>query len=138
MQAAVDRKFTLASTHARSVLQIREQLKPTFFCSNPGLAAKLEQERRLKEGISGHKTGLPKRLLELFSARPPLDSLTSIKHRKPKFAYNGIGQYVHLFPEPSDPEYEPVLDGHVEGERRFRNPELSTQAKVNQESKAEK
>ncbi|DBA95332.1 hypothetical protein WJX82_000186 [Trebouxia sp. C0006] len=105
---------------------------------NPGLAAKLEQERRLKEGISGHKTGLPKKLLELFSARPPLDTLTSIKHRKPKFAYNGIGQYVHLFPEPTDPEYEPQLDGHVEGERRFRNPELATQAQVNQESKAEK
>lgn len=105
---------------------------------NPGLAAKLEQERRLKEGISGHKTGLPKKLLELFAARPPLDGLTAIKHRKPKFSYNGIGQYVHLFPEPTDPEYEPVLEGHVEGDRRFRNPELSTQAQVNQESKAEK
>lgn len=105
---------------------------------NPGLAAKLEQERRLKEGISGHKTGLPKKLLELFAARPPLDSLTTLKHRKPKFPYNGIGQYVHLFPESTDPEYEPQLEGHVDGERRFRNPELATQAQVNQESKAEK
>ena len=105
---------------------------------NPGLAAKLEQERRLKEGISGHKTGLPKKLLELFAARAPLTALTTIKHRKPKFPYNGIGQYVHLFPEPTDPEYEPQLEGQVEGERRFRNPELATQAQVNQESKAEK
>lgn len=40
--------------------------------SNAGVAAKLEQERMLKAGITAHKTGLPKKLLELFAPLPPL------------------------------------------------------------------
>jgi hypothetical protein len=45
---------------------------PPALRSNPGVAAKLEQERMLKAGITAHKTGLPKKLLELFAPLPPL------------------------------------------------------------------
>ena len=48
------------------------------------MAAKLEQERLLKAGISNHKTGLPPKLLELFEARPALEKLTPVKKRAPK------------------------------------------------------
>ena len=49
-----------------------EHVTPAALCSNPGVAAKLEQERMLKAGITAHKTGLPKKLLELFAPLPPL------------------------------------------------------------------
>ena len=48
------------------------QMTPSTLRSNPGVAAKLEQERMLKAGITAHKTGLPKKLLELFAPLPPL------------------------------------------------------------------
>ena len=57
---------------------------PIAVCRNPALAAKLEQERLLKAGISNHKTGLPPKLLELFEARPALEKLTPVKKRAPK------------------------------------------------------
>lgn len=47
-------------------------MTPSALRSNPGVAAKLEQERMLKAGITAHKTGLPKKLLELFAPLPPL------------------------------------------------------------------
>lgn len=47
-------------------------MTPSTMRSNPGVAAKLEQERMLKAGITAHKTGLPKKLLELFAPLPPL------------------------------------------------------------------
>lgn len=61
-------------------------------CRNPALAAKLEAERKLKEGISGHKTGLPKKLLELFEPLPPPPVLPDIPKRPPKLPYTGIAQ----------------------------------------------
>lgn len=41
----------------------------------PGLSqlSKEAAERKLKEGISGHRTGLPKKLLELFEPRDELE-----------------------------------------------------------------
>eukprot|EP00891_Asterochloris_glomerata_P000916 jgi/Astpho2/916/fgenesh1_pg.00016_%23_112_t len=105
---------------------------------NPALAAKLEQERLLKAGISNHKTGLPPKLLELFEARPALEKLTPVKKRAPKVPYTGIGQFVALFPEPGDPDYEPEPENKIEGPRVFRNPEMPTQAQCNAETRAEK
>jgi U1 small nuclear ribonucleoprotein 70kDa len=103
------------------------------------LAAKLEAERKLKEGISGHRTGLPKRLLELFAPLDPLKVLTPIKKRPPKLPYQGMAWCVEHFAEPGDPEYEPPRAEDLPPDpRRFRNPELDTQARVDKESKAEK
>ena len=62
--------------------------------------AKLEAERKLKEGISGHRTGLPKKLLELFAPLEPLGSQTTIRHRKPALNYTGIGAYLDNFSLP--------------------------------------
>ena len=53
-------------------------MTPSALRSNPGVAAKLEQERMLKAGITAHKTGLPKKLLELFAPLPPLPHEVSI------------------------------------------------------------
>ncbi len=70
----------MASTCAGQI----QQGLPVAVCRNPALAAKLEQERLLKAGISNHKTGLPPKLLELFEARPALEKLTPVKKRAPK------------------------------------------------------
>jgi U1 small nuclear ribonucleoprotein len=97
----------------------------------PALAAKLEAERRLKEGISGHRTGLPKKLLDMFAALEPPVQLTPLKKPKLKLPYLGIAQYVGEFAEPTDAEYEPpVAKGAPSSPRLFANPELSTQARV--------
>lgn len=101
-------------------------------CRNPALAAKLEAERRLKEGISGHRTGLPKKLLDLFQPLDPPTQLSKLKKPKLKLPYMGIAQYVSEFAEPSDPNYEP---NPSEGKPRlFANPELQIQANVTQDS----
>ena len=52
--------------------------------------------------------------------------------------YTGIGQFVALFPEPGDPDYEPEPENKIEGPRVFRNPEMPTQAQCNAETRAEK
>lgn len=92
--------------------------------------AKLEQERQLRAGISGHKTGLPKKLLELFAPLPPLPFKENIRKRKPKTGYSGIAQYVSLFAKEGDPEYEPKQDNPLPEPRLFRNPEMPLQARV--------
>lgn len=69
-------------------------------CSNPGVAAKLEQERRMRDSLSGHKTGLPKKLLDLFNPLPPVETKLPVHRRKPKLPYSGVGQYVDLFAAP--------------------------------------
>eukprot|EP00884_Botryococcus_braunii_P002804 jgi/Botrbrau1/12524/Bobra.0169s0066.1 len=103
------------------------------------LAAKLEAERKLKEGISGHRTGLPKRLLELFAPLDPPKVLTPLKKRPPRMPYRGVGEFVVNFAEPGDPAYEPPRPATVPPEpRRFRNPELDSQARVDKESLLEK
>lgn len=103
------------------------------------MMAKLEAERKLKEGITGHRTGLPKKLLELFAPLEPLGGLTPLKKRKPALAYGGISAYLDNFSLPGDDEYEPEpKDTMPDSPRRFRNPELRVQARVEDESKAEK
>ena len=52
----------------------------------PGLGqlSKEAAERKLKEGISGHRTGLPKKLLELFEPRDALEFKPPVRKRPPK------------------------------------------------------
>lgn len=107
------------------------------------MAAKLEAERKLKEGISGHRTGLPKKLLELFAPLPLPGVLPELKKRPPKVPYTGIGQYVAGFADKGDPEYEPEPDllpnqPRPPPERIFKNPELVVQARYDHETRAEK
>ena len=54
----------------------------------PGLGqlSKEAAERKLKEGISGHRTGLPKKLLEFFEPRDALDFKPPPRKRPPKVA----------------------------------------------------
>lgn len=93
----------------------------------------------MKEGISGHKTGLPKKLLELFNARPPLEKKTDLKKPNPKVPHIGLAKYVAEFKEPDDPEYEPgPPKTRPSSPRRYRNPEMRAQARIDEESKLEK
>lgn len=52
----------------------------------PGLSqlSKEAAERKLKEGISGHRTGLPKKLLELFEPRDALEYKPPLTKRPAK------------------------------------------------------
>ncbi len=52
----------------------------------PGLGqlSKEAAERKLKEGISGHRTGLPKKLLEFFEPRDALEFKPPPRKRPPK------------------------------------------------------
>ena len=57
----------------------------------PGLGqlSKEAAERKLKEGISGHRTGLPKKLLELFEPRDELEYKPPLTKRPAK-ARSGV------------------------------------------------
>jgi hypothetical protein len=61
-------------------------------------------------------------------------------HRPPKTPYAGIGQYVEQFAAPGDAEYEPQPAQPMPPpeERRFRNPEMIFQARVEAPLKLEK
>lgn len=94
----------------------------------------------MKESVkTGHPTGLPDKIVRLFVSNPPLPLLDPIPKRKPRVPYSGVSQYLSEFAAPGDPEYEPPRpEGRPESPRRFRNPELRTQARVDTESKIEK
>ena len=99
------------------------------------MQAKLEAERRLKEGISGHRTGLPKKLLDLFAPQESPAQLTDLKKPKIRLPYTGIAQYVTQFADQGDTEYEPAAAGAAPSSPRlFANPELRIQARVEDES----
>jgi U1 small nuclear ribonucleoprotein len=96
--------------------------------------------KSLKESVkTGHPTGLPDKILRLFVAHPPLPHLEAIPKHKPRLPYSGVAQYVSEFAQPGDPEYEPPRpEDRPASPRRFRNPELRTQARIDAESKIEK
>ena len=82
-----------------------------------------------------HRTGLPKKLLDLFAPPEPPVKLTDLKKPKIRMPYTGIAQYVPQFADQGDPEYEPVPSGTAPASPRlFANPELQIQARVEDES----
>lgn len=99
-----------------------------------------DAHRRLRESVSGHRTGLPKKLLDLFAPRPPLPFLVPIAKKGPKLPYSGVAQWLQHFAGPEEEEYAPTRpEGAPADEGRvFRNPELTLQARIDQESRAEK
>ena len=110
-----------------------------MICRNPALAAKLEAERRLKEGISGHRTGLPKKLLDLFAPLEPPEQLTPVKKPKIKLPYTGLAQHISEFAEPGDPEYEPQQAAeNLPSTRLYANPELPAQSRLETETRLER
>lgn len=93
----------------------------------------------MQEMVSGHRTGLPDRLLRLFAARAPLAPYKGPPKKPPKLPYTGVAAYMQHFAEPGDAEYEPAAPPTRPPEPRlFANPELPTQARVDLESKLEK
>lgn len=89
---------------------------------------KIDEKKRMQESVSGHRTGLPDRLLRFFAARAPLQPHKGPPKKPPKMPYTGIAQYVSQFAEPEDAEYEPPPPETRPPEPRiFRNPELPTQ-----------
>ncbi len=96
--------------------------------------------KALKESVqTGHKTGLPPQLLNLFNARPQLPIPPEIKKQKFKLPYTGLGPHVKEFAAEGDPEYQPPRnEDRPPSPRLFRNRELAAQARVETETKTEK
>ncbi|KAI8466296.1 MAG: hypothetical protein J3K34DRAFT_434321 [Monoraphidium minutum] len=96
--------------------------------------------KSLKDSVrTGHPTGLPEKILRIFVANPPLPFAEPLRKRKPRVAYNGVAQYLDGFAAPGDPEYEPPPPGTAPASpRKFANPELKVQARVEAETKMEK
>ena len=93
----------------------------------------------MQESVSGHRTGLPDRLLRLFAPRPPLPPHKAPPRKPPKLPYTGVAQYLQHFAAPGDPEYEPPPpETQPPGPRIFRSVELQYQARLEQETKVEK
>ena len=96
--------------------------------------------KSLKESVkTGHPTGLPDKILRLFVSNSPLPFFEAPKKRKPRVAYSGVAQYLDQFASPGDPEYEPPRpEDRPPSPRKYRNPELVVQARVDSETKWEK
>lgn len=93
----------------------------------------------MKEGISGHRTGLPKKLLDLFAPLEPLEQLTPVKKPKIKLPYTGLAQHISEFAEPGDPEYEPQQASEsLVSSRLYANPELKAQSRLETETRLER
>lgn len=93
---------------------------------------KIDEKKRMQEMVSGHRTGLPDKLLRLFNARAPLEPNKGPprRSRPPKLPYTGVAQYVQLFAEPGESEYEPPPPETRPPEPRiFANPELPSQVR---------
>lgn len=100
---------------------------------------KIDEKKRMQESVSGHRTGLPERLLRLFAPRKPLPPHKAPAKKPPKLPYTGVAAYVAQFAEAGDPEYEPPPPETRPPEPRvFANPELPSQARVDIETKLEK
>lgn len=95
--------------------------------------------KQLKESVqnAGHRTGLPPRLLGLFSNRSVPHVVTKPK-KPPKLPYTGLAGYVGAFATPGDADYDPAQETTPSSPRLFRNRELPYQARINAESKLEK
>lgn len=107
----------------------------------PGMQSVSRQEavRRLKESVSGHRTGLPKKLLDLFAPREDIEGIPPAQKKPPKLPYTGLAQYVNQFAEQGDPEYEPPPpEDRPASPRLYRNLEYGAQARINTETKLEK
>ncbi|GBF90609.1 U1 small nuclear ribonucleoprotein 70 kDa [Raphidocelis subcapitata] len=94
----------------------------------------------LKESVkTGHPTGLPEKVVRLFVANPPLDHREPVPKRKPRVAYSGVAAHLSEFASPGDPEYEPPppIDRPA-SPRKYSNPELRAQARIDAETKIEK
>lgn len=99
------------------------------------------QTKALKAEVHaiGHRTGLPPKLLELFHPGYPIPPGAEIKKRPPKLPMLGLAKYVDKFASPGDSEYEPERpSSHPPSPRRFGNPELAAQARIDKESKIER
>lgn len=96
--------------------------------------------KSLKESVkTGHPTGLPDKILRLFVANPPLPHFVPPKKKPPRVAYTGVAQYLEHFASPGDPEYEPPRpEDRPASPRKYMNPELVVQARVDTETKTEK
>lgn len=96
--------------------------------------------KALKESVqTGHRTGLPPKLLDLFRPREQLPTGTVKEKKKPAVPYNGLAQYVQFFAGPEDPEYEPAPPkDRPSSPRLYRNRELAVQCRLDTETKMEK
>jgi len=103
------------------------------------MVSKHEAERRLRDGITAHRTGLPKPLLDMFKPRPEPKHAAPTSHKAYKLPFTAVSQYVDLFAAPGDAEYEPPPpEGAPEGERALRNLEYKHQARLYCETLQEK
>ena len=56
------------------------------------VSSRINEKKRMQEQVSGHRTGLPDRLLRLFAPRAPLPPHKGPPKRPPKLPYTGVAQ----------------------------------------------
>lgn len=119
----------------RDIVPLNPQLPP----GRPGGLTRQELTRRLKESVSSHKTGLPKKLLDLFAPSICLDFAPRLRKKPAALPYTGVTQYLNNFAGPGDAEYEPPPPaGRPPSPRLYRNKEFGSQARIDSESRIEK
>lgn len=97
--------------------------------------------KMMKESVkTGHPTGLPEKLLQLFAPNPPLEFMKeNCKQKRPSaVGWSGVGQYLGQFAVPGDEEYEPKGAGDFPEERMVNNREYALQVRLDEETKREK
>ena len=79
--------------------------------------------------MKDHKTGLPQRLLELFTPREPVGYVEPTHKKAPKLPLTGLGAYLDIFEDPDDPEV-PLTNYQPKDPSMFKGPELRIQARI--------
>eukprot|EP00238_Polyblepharides_amylifera_P001542 CAMPEP_0196573264 /NCGR_PEP_ID=MMETSP1081-20130531/3187_1 /TAXON_ID=36882 /ORGANISM="Pyramimonas amylifera, Strain CCMP720" /LENGTH=462 /DNA_ID=CAMNT_0041890909 /DNA_START=138 /DNA_END=1526 /DNA_ORIENTATION=+ len=81
----------------------------------------------LKSLSTQHQTGLNQQLLRMFEPRPPMEHAIMPKKRQQP-CYTGTAQYVSLFAEPNESEYQPpVTIGESKEEKKKRIATIRTE-----------
>lgn len=103
------------------------------------LARRIDEKYRMKESVTGHRTGLTDRLLKLFAPRQPLE-FWSPEVSKPKAVpLSGLAAYTDKLASPGDPEYKTMEVTEADSEPRlFQSPEVQYQARIEVETKPER
>ncbi|KAK2077527.1 hypothetical protein QBZ16_004372 [Prototheca wickerhamii] len=101
------------------------------------LARRIDEKYKMKESVTGHRTGLTDRLLKLFAPRKPLE-FWAPETKKPKAVpMSGIAGYVDRFAAAGEPEYGDPSLASAEP-RPFQSPELQLQARIETETAPER
>jgi hypothetical protein len=93
----------------------------------------LSHHERVNMAIS--KSGLPKTVLDLFDPRQDLEYKPPLEKKPPVLPLIGLAGYVGHFPDPDDPEYQPLKSEIAKADdRKFRCKEYHVQVSIDEPS----